>query len=107
MAKRTVKLTVKFEFQIVPMRKVPPRNPTIFPPEGKRGSDFDGVLQALSKNPSSAVKITRKDSIPLADLTDKGRRGIQSALITISKNRLLRIWTQTEVDAVYAGIEEE
>jgi hypothetical protein len=65
------------------------------------------ILQALSKNPRRAVKIVSKNATPLADLTNKERRDIQSGLITISKNWEERISTQVEPDAIYIFVEGE
>lgn len=68
---------------------------------------YSSIIQALNKNPRCAVKIVSKNAIPLADLTNKERRHIQSGLITISKNWEERVSTQVEADAIYIFIEGE
>ena len=91
------KVTEIFGFVVIPIEEVPltrlvgkieARKPIVYPPADQRGSKYAGILRALSNNPGRAVKVVRKDSIPLADLTNKERRRIQSGLITISKNWL-------------------
>ena len=96
---------VKFEFAVIPIEEVPARKPIAYPPADQRGSEFDGILRALDNNRGRAVKIVSRNSVPLADLSIKELRGIQSGLITISKNRLEKICTQVESNAVYAFVE--
>ncbi|MBZ5724220.1 MAG: hypothetical protein LAP87_04420 [Acidobacteriia bacterium] len=102
-----VRVPVRFEFEVIPIEKVPSRTPIVYPPADQRGSEYDRILRSLDNNPGRAVKIIRKNRVPLANLTIKERRGIQSGLITISKNRLEKIGTRVESDAVYAFVEAE
>ena len=95
------KVPADFGIEVVPRGKVPRRNPIVYQPADQRGSMYEPILRALSKNPGRAVKIVSKNSIRLEELTPKQRRDIQSGLITISKNWQEEIDTQVESDAIY------
>ena len=99
------KVPANFEYRVIARGKVPPRKPIVYPPADQQGSKYDEILRALRNNPGRAVKIVSKNSIPLADLTIKERRGIQSGLITISKNWREEVGTQVESDAIYVFVE--
>jgi hypothetical protein len=101
------KAAVIFGFEIVPIEDVPTRKKVVYPPDDQHGSEYDRMLRALVDNPEGAVKIISRNSVPLMDLTHRQRRGIQSGLITISKNgRVHNLRTKVEADAVYAYLEE-
>ena len=95
------KVSVDFGIEVISMGKIPRRDPIVYRPADQRGSMYEPIFRALSKNPGRAVKIVSKNSIRLEELTPKQRRDIQSGLITISKNWQEEIDTQVESDAVY------
>jgi hypothetical protein len=87
------------EFDVIPLDRVPSRNPVASPISNPGGSQWDAVLKTLERRSGIAVRIMEHDP--------KERNRLKSTLQTIAKNRNCFVEVRSDDTCVYAWSSEK